>query len=200
MENRNILIGLGTGLVAGLIFGGGVGYYYGSNQGRPPAVAAAAAPAQPGMPPQGMAPQGPNPMELFNRITETKAALAMDASNVDAWVALGNDYFDTHQPQLAVDAYAQALKLSPKHPHAADILTDQGIMYRELKDYKKALANFQAAGKATPNHLPSLLNMGVVYAQDLHDKPAAKKAWSKIIEIAPDSPQAQQAKQFLAMP
>ena len=39
--------------------------------------------------------------------------------------------------------------------------------------------------------------MGVVYANDLHDQAAARKAWSRIIELAPDSPQATQAKAFM---
>jgi len=103
----------------------------------------------------------------------------------------------THQPQPAVDAYAKALALAPKHPHAADILTDQGVMYREMKAFDKAIANFKQAGKLDPNHLPSLLNIGVVYANDLHDQVAARKAWTRIIELAPGSPQAVQAKAYL---
>lgn len=190
MENRNILIGLGTGLVAGLLVGLGIGYQLGGGQGHGPTPAAAA------MPPQ-QDPALQNQVEAFSRIKAAQAALASDPNNVNLWVALGNDYFDTHQPQLAVDAYGKALALAPKHPKAADILTDQGVMYRELKAYDKALANFKQAGKIEPNHLPSLLNMGVVYSQDLHDKEAARKAWNKIIEVAPGSPQAEQVKMLL---
>ena len=197
MENRNILIGLGTGLVAGLIGGFGIGYSVASHEGHSPAQAAPAALAPQPMPPAAN-PMGQAQVEAFSRIETTKAALAANPKDVDAWVSLGNDCFDTHQPQAAVDAYAKALALAPQHPHAADILTDQGIMYRELKAYDKALANFKKANALKPQHLPSLLNIGIVYATDLKDPASAKKAWNKIIETAPASPQAEQARAFLA--
>ncbi|BDU72040.1 tetratricopeptide repeat protein [Mesoterricola silvestris] len=193
MENRNILIGLGTGLVAGFLLGYGAGVYFTTSGGHthPPQPPPAAAPA--GMPPMAM-----GQVDAFARIAATKAALEKNPKDFDALVLLGNDYFDTHQPQLSVDAYAKALALDPTNPKAADILTDQGVMYRELKAYDKALANFKAATKINPQHLPSMLNMGIVYATNLNDKPAARKVWSRIVEIAPESTQGQQAKQFLA--
>ncbi len=197
MENRNILIGLGTGLVAGLLGGFGLGYWIGSNQGHthPAAPAAAPAPGMPGGMPGGMPPgMGQGQVEAFGRINATKAALERDPKNFDAWVQLGNDYFDTHQPQASVDAYAKAIELNPKHPRIADVLTDQGVMLRELKAYDKALANFKKANAADPKHLPSLLNIGIVYANDLKDTAAARKAWTRLVELAPDSPQGQQAK------
>jgi len=195
VENRNILIGLGTGLVAGFLLGYGVAVYTttGPSHQPPPPAAMPAAGGQP-MAPQGM---GMGQVDAFTRITTTKAVLAANPADVEAWILLGNDYFDTHQPKLAIEAYEKALKLAPKHPHVADILTDQGIMYRELQDYDKALANFRKANEADPTHLQSLLNTGIVYASNLHDKAAARKAWNKIIEMAPESPQGLQAKQFL---
>ena len=198
MENRNILIGLGTGLVAGLVAGIGIGYYLGSNEGHPPAAPpAAVAPTA-----AGAAAEGPNPMlqnqaEALAQIPSLKAFLDKEPGNVEAWVTLGNAYFDSHQPQPAVDAYAKALALDPANPKDADILTDQGVMYRELKAYDKAIADFKQAGKLNPAHLQSLLNLGIVEAADKRDKAAARKAFQRILQLAPASPQAEQAKQFL---
>jgi len=204
VENRNILIGLGTGLVAGLLGGFGLGYWMGTNQGHSHPAAAPAAAQAPGMPPAGVPPAGVPPqgmgtvqVDAFARISATKAALERDPKNFEAWVQLGNDYFDTHQPQLSVDAYAKAIALRPDHPQIADVLTDQGVMYREMKDFKKALENFKKAGAADPKHLPSMLNLGIVYANDLNDKAQAKKVWTKLVEMAPDSPQGVQAKELL---
>ncbi|HLO69187.1 MAG TPA: tetratricopeptide repeat protein, partial [Holophaga sp.] len=123
MENRNILIGLGTGLVAGLLGGFGLGYWMGTNQGHSHPAAAPATAQAPGMPPAGVPPAGVPPqgmgtvqVDAFARISATKAALERDPKNFEAWVQLGNDYFDTHQPQLSVDAYAKAIALKPNHP------------------------------------------------------------------------------------
>ena len=114
--------------------------------------------------------------------------------NARLWVELGNDYFDTHQAQLSVDAYAKALQLEPNNP---DVLTDQGVMYRELKEYDRAVANFEKARRINPNHLQSLFNLGVVYAHDLHQTDKAVAAWTKVIEIDPSSAQAVQARAAL---
>ena len=186
--NRNLISGLAIGVFAGFLGG----YFVGSSRANDeaPAVAAAPAPAPaPAMPPR------PNPMELQQRIASNQQVVAADPRNEGAWIALGNDYFDTHQAQNAVDAYAKALALEPGNP---DVLTDQGIMYRELKVFDKAVAAFKQANKLNPKHLQSLYNLGVVESEDLKDLDAARKAWNRILELDPASPQAAQAKAGLA--
>jgi tetratricopeptide (TPR) repeat protein len=71
-------------------------------------------------------------------------------------------------------------------------------MFRQLGAFDKAVADFQRAGKVNPKHLQSFFNLGIVYSQDLKNPDAAAKAFNQVIEIAPDSPQAGQARQFLA--
>jgi cytochrome c-type biogenesis protein CcmH/NrfG len=160
-----------------------------------PVVAAPAVP--PGMP-QGVPGGLPPPMmaqpgnsDVAKRIDAEKQAVAQDPKNATLWVALGNDYFDTRQAQLAVDAYAKALELKPNDP---DVLTDQGVMYRELKNYDRAIANFEKANQINPHHLQSLYNAGVVYGFDLHDVQKATAAFNRVIAADPTSPQAIQAR------
>jgi tetratricopeptide (TPR) repeat protein len=196
VENRNILIGLGTGLVAGLVAGIGIGYYFGTNEGHAQPAAAPAAMAAPAAPMADPALQAQ--MTAVTQIPVIKAELDKDPRNAEGWVSLGNAYFDSRQPQLAVDAYAKALALDPKGAKNPDILTDQGVMYRDLKAFDKAIADFKRANQLNPTHLQSLLNLGIVEGTDLHDKVEARKAMHRIIEIAPASPQAEQARQFLA--
>ena len=71
-------------------------------------------------------------------------------------------------------------------------------MYRNLGQPEKALANFQKANKIQPKHLPSLINIGVVYANDLAKPAEAAKAWNKVVATDPTSEQATQARQMLA--
>ena len=201
--NRNIMFALVGGLAAGFlagyfVFGGG------SRDAALPAAATAApimpAPslggALPGVAPGSM-PTGPMlpSAEAQARIAQVQAALLADPKNHDAWVALGNEYFDSHQAQKAVEAYDKALALKPGDPN---VLTDQGVMYRQLGQFDKALATFQKANKLQPNHVQSLFNIGIVYANDL-DKPAeAAKALNRVLALAPTSDQAAQARQMLS--
>jgi cytochrome c-type biogenesis protein CcmH/NrfG len=117
-----------------------------------------------------------------------------DPGNAKGWVALGNAYFDSQQREKAVEAYGKALQLEPDNP---DVLTDQGVMYRELGAFDKAIANFEKASTIDPRHLPSLLDLGVLYAQDLKDQDKAIKAWNRVIRIAPTSPQAAKAHSYV---
>ncbi len=148
--------------------------------------------AAPGQIPPGM---GLPNAEMQARIIQLEGIVKAEPKNHDAWVGLGNDYFDSHQPQKAVEAYAKALALKPEDP---DILTDQGVMYRQLSQFDKAIANFQKAGKINPSHVPSVFNLGIVYAGDLHKPDEAAKAFNKVLVLAPNSQQAAQARQLLA--
>jgi cytochrome c-type biogenesis protein CcmH/NrfG len=198
--NRNILLAL----VGGLVVGGLIGYFIGANTGGPAssmvvAAPAAAVPVAPGaMPPPmpGAAAPGAAPTAAQQQnITALERTTLQDPKNRPAWVELGNAYFDSNQPQKAVTAYAKALALQGDDPN---VLTDQGVMYREVGQFDKAVANFQKAQKLDPKHLQSLFNLGIVYANDLHKLPEAQAAWNRIIALAPDSQQAGQARQALA--
>ena len=134
-----------------------------------------------GMPPGGMvgAPNVPGGgAGAEQRIAIARQLVAQNPKDVQAWISLGNDYFDTKQQQAAIDAYGKALELDPKNP---DVLTDQGVMYRDLGQYDKALANFQKANQIAPSHMQSLMNIGVVYAYDLKDTKRAEETWLKVI-------------------
>jgi tetratricopeptide (TPR) repeat protein len=117
-----------------------------------------------------------------------------DPVNAKAWIAIGNRYFDLHQRQKAIEAYNKALQLDPNNP---DILTDQGVMYREIGAFDHAIANFEKANTIDPRHLTSLLDLGVLYAQDLKDEDKAIKAWTRLIRIAPTSIQAARAQAYI---
>jgi len=151
-----------------------------------------------GMPPGGMvgAPNVPGGgAGADQRIAIAKQLVAQNPKDVQAWISLGNDYFDSRQFQPAVDAYANALALDPKNP---DVLTDQGVMYRELGQYDKALANFLKANEVAPTHMQSLFNAGVVYAYDKKDAKKAEETWLKVIANDKSGRFAAQAGQAIA--
>ena len=204
--NRNIMFALAGGLAVGFL----AGYFVFGGQSKDAVnpVVAAPANAAPVMPAPSLAggmpaaapgampmPAGPPSAEVQARIFQLEKTVQANPKNRAAWVDLGNQYFDSHQFQNAVEAYAQALALSPNDPN---VLTDQGVMYKNLGQFDKALANFQQANKLDPKHLQSLFNMGIVYANDLNKPDEAAKAWNKVLALAPASDQAAQARQMLS--
>ncbi|MDM8523791.1 tetratricopeptide repeat protein [Desulfococcaceae bacterium HSG8] len=102
--------------------------------------------------------------------------------NVNAWVQLGNAYFDADQYQKAIAAYEKSLTLDPGNPN---VWTDLGVMYRRNKQPRKAVEAFSKAMSADPKHEISRMNKGIVLLHDLNDEQGAIKAWEALLEINP---------------
>ena len=195
-----MIFALAGGLVAGFLAGYAVAGGFSSEVAPVPTTSAPVALAPSlggGMPAAGAMPSGPvlPSAEVQARISRAEAAVLADPKNHDAWISLGNDYFDIHQAQKSVDAYGKALAIQPNDPN---VLTDQGVMYRELRKFDQAVANFQKASKLDPTHVQSLFNLGVVYSSDLNKPDEAAKVWNRVITLAPNSEQAGQARQMLS--
>lgn len=135
-----------------------------------------------------------SPTDYARRIAEAEKIVEREPKNLNVWISLGNDYFDTEQPQKAVHAYGKALELDPSNPN---VLTDQGVMYRKLGQYDKALANFDQALKLEPKQLQALYNMGVVYAVDLKQRSKALPIWERYLAIDSSSATATQVKSMI---
>ena len=135
-----------------------------------------------------------SPADYTQRIIQAEKIVAQEPKNYQAWVQLGNDYFDTEQPQKAVNAYAKALEIDATGPNTPNVLTDQGVMYRKLGLFDKAIENFDRASKLDPKHTQSLFNLGVVYANDLKQPEKAIAAWERYLALDGMSPQGQQVK------
>lgn len=169
-----LIIGFLLGvLVGGKMMGGGTAPAPGSAQSGAPVV---------------------NQADMHARIAELEKVVAKDPKNVQAWVTLGNDYFDSNNPQKAVQAYAKALELNPNDPN---VLTDQGVMFRALGFFDKALANFEKANKISPQHLQSLYNAGIVYAVDMKQPAKARPIFERVAQQGASSELGNQAREML---
>lgn len=138
-----------------------------------------------------------SPTDYMQRIAQAEKVVAQDPKNINAWISLGNDYFDTEQSQKSINAYGKALEIEPNNPN---VLTDQGVMFRKVGWYDKALANFEKASKVDPKHLQSLYNSGIVYAVDLKQPEKAIPYWNKYLMLDSNSPTAMQIKSIMEQP
>jgi cytochrome c-type biogenesis protein CcmH/NrfG len=102
--------------------------------------------------------------------------------NLEAWIELGNSYFDTNQYEKSIGAYRKALEISPDN---ANVLTDMGVMYRRSGNPQEAISAFDKAIEVDPKHEVSRMNKGIVLLHDLKDTDGAIKAWEGLLEINP---------------
>ncbi len=178
MKKETLLIAVVT-LIAGCI----IGFIAGQKSSGPSAPVASGSPV------------GPAPtVNLQQKITELKNIVAADPANFQAWVALGNEYFDSNKFMDAIEAYDKALAIQPNSP---DVLTDQGVMFKRLGWFDRAIGNFNKANEIDPTHATSVYNLGVVYRYDLQDFPKAQEAWTRFLEINPTGPGSDRVRQDL---
>lgn len=135
------------------------------------------------------------PIQQTQALQEIKQIAEKEPGNFQAQVALGDAYFDAGQPQNAIKAYDAALRLQPNDPN---VLTDQGMMFRELGFYDRAVDNFKKANAADPKHLKSLFNQAVVYATNLKQPERARPLLEELLRKDQTSELAQQARMLLS--
>ena len=133
-------------------------------------------------------------IDYQKNINNLEAILAKEPSNRNAWVQLGHNYFDSNQPMKAIEIYEKALEMDGNDPN---VLTDQGVMYRRVGWFEKAIGNFEKANELNPRHVQSLFNLGIVYRDDLGDQQKAKEAWTRYLEIAPAGKDADQVRTMI---
>lgn len=134
------------------------------------------------------------PDEVKRSIEDATRLTEQEPGNVDAWRKLGNAYFDADQPSEAITAYDRALAIAPND---TNILNDQGAMYRQKRDFSRALANFEKARAVDPNNLESLYNIGYVLAFDLNQIDKAVAIWKSYLVLDQYSETARQVQSFI---
>lgn len=187
MKPESFVLG-GAGILLGLI----AGWLIGSQQAGPKTVPAPPAAAQ--APAAGSATTPAKPV-LDEAEAKRLADLAeKDPANATPRTQLGNLYFDAERYDDAVKWYEKAVALDPTNP---DLSTDLGVSYYYENQPDKALAQFQRSLQIDPKHTKTMLNQGIVLAFAKQDLSAANKAWQRVVELAPNSPEGQAAKRAL---
>jgi tetratricopeptide (TPR) repeat protein len=132
--------------------------------------------------------------EAQQRITGALRRTETEPAGHAAWVELGNAYYDADRPWQAIEAYNRALALKPDD---ADVLNDQGAMFRQTGDIPQALRNFEKALVIDPSNLESLYNTGYIYAFDVRNLDRAREIWQQYLKLDRSSDTARQVQSFI---
>lgn len=121
--------------------------------------------------------------------------LKQNPEDVDAMIALGNQYYDAGFYTDAITWYGKVIE---KQPNNTDVRTDLGTAYFYSGQNDKAKEQWGIVFQQDPNKLQAHMNLGVLYSsQTPPDNDAAAKEWRTVIQLAPGSPSAQQAQSLL---
>ena len=185
MRKDSVVFGL-----AGIFFGVLVGWIIGSQQAAGVVTQPTAATAPAAAAPAAQA----APAFDESRAAALRAAAERNPSDAETRVQLGNMYFDAERYPDAVRWYEDALRADPRNVNAS---TDLGIAYYYSNQPDRALTQFDTSLAIDPKHSKTLLNIGIVRAFGKQDLDGAEKAWQRVLDLAPNSPEATVAKKGL---
>jgi cytochrome c-type biogenesis protein CcmH/NrfG len=184
MNRDAVIFGIG-----GTCFGLLAGWIIGSQQASAkPVVMTAAAPQSAPAVPGGEAAPPPLDLQQVAALEQQAKARPTDAT---VRVALGNLYFDSGKYDQAVPWYEAAVKLNPKD---VDASTDLAVCYYYINDADKALKQIAQSLAIDPRHPKTLLNQGIIRAFGKQDLTGAMESWEKVVQYAPNTPEAARAK------
>jgi cytochrome c-type biogenesis protein CcmH/NrfG len=136
----------------------------------------------------------PISIELMEKIEDLKETVRKDPENLDAWMKLGNTYFEHNRSREAIEAYTQYLSLKPNDP---DVRTNMGITLRTLGDYDGAIGEFRKAVESNSKHINSRYYLGFTLLHDKQNPNEAIKAWEGYLKVESKGERANQVKALL---
>lgn len=148
-------------------------------------------------------------------VKNLEVALKANPKNLEAWIALGNAYFDWANLEMqlassskdrekaatkaaaywsqAVKAYQQALALDPTNP---SVRTDMAICYYQLGQVDEAVKELKEVLSKRSDFAPAYFHLGLVYKSQNKPK-EAQKAWEKFLKLEPSGQNADFVRQQL---
>ena len=177
--------------VACILFGVIVGYIIGVGQAQPGGTPAASAPAA-----QAAAPAAQATTVLTDtEIQAYRDILGRDPKNAKAATDLANKLYDAGRFAESIPYYQQAHALEPTN---VGVSTDLGTALYYAGRPDEALAQLEVSLKADPTHAQTLFNIGIVKRDGKKDAKGAVAAWQRLLEVAPDYPEAARVRSLIA--
>ncbi|MDQ3071006.1 MAG: tetratricopeptide repeat protein, partial [Acidobacteriota bacterium] len=140
--------------------------------------------------------QGGPPRALDQqRAADLSRQASAEPGNAAVRAQLGNMYFDIDRFEDAIKWYDESLRINPKDP---DVSTDLGIAFYYTNQADRALRQFAHSLSLNPSHTKTMLNQGIVLAFAKQDLGGAARAWERVVQLAPQSPEGQAARRALA--
>jgi len=173
--------------VAGVLLGVIVGYIIGTR--HPPDIAALA-------PASVVADAAPPPALVTESDLQVyRDMLVRDPKNAKAAEGLANKLYDARRYAEAIPYYRQALESEPRNVNTSTDLAT-AMYYAGQPD--EALAQLQKSLAIDTRHAQTLFNIGIVKRDGKDDPKGAVEAWQRLLDVAPDYPDAARIRTMIA--
>ena len=130
-----------------------------------------------------------------DRVVELISTAEADDQDVESRILLAGLYFDSNSFGQAIPWYEEVVALMPDDVRAS---TNLGISYYYVGSPERAMEQLERSLEIEPTHAQTLVSLGVVKAFGLEDLDGASAAWQRVLEVAPDGPEAAAAREALS--
>lgn len=130
-----------------------------------------------------------------DRVVELISTAEADDQDVESRILLAGLYFDSNSFGQAIPWYEEVVALMPDDVRAS---TNLGISYYYVGSPERAVEQLERSLEIEPTHAQTLVSLGVVKAFGLEDLDGASAAWQRVLEVAPDGPEAVAAREALS--
>jgi len=127
-------------------------------------------------------------------IDKLKERLNKNCSDIDAAIALANQYYDKGEAAQSIVYYRLALDINPALP---GVRTDLGTMYWRNNDIGLAEQAFREAIKSDPNFGHAYVNLGLLLHRAKGNVTEARAVWQDLLKINPAHDVATKARELL---
>lgn len=115
-------------------------------------------------------------------IADYSSAIALNASDAEAFYQRANARYDMGSREAAVEDYTQAIKVNPSHSKA---IYNRGLARFEMGDLRGAVEDFTTAVRLSPNDADAYYQRALAY-YDLSDYRTAIEDYTTAIRLAPN--------------
>jgi len=105
----------------------------------------------------------------------------------------GTELYENDEYEEAIREFGAAISLAPD---SAIYRTNLAVALSEKGEYERAVSEFKEALRLDPENVSAHLQLGYTY-QEMEKPMQAVEAWQKVVALAPDSPEAAEAREAL---
>lgn len=133
-------------------------------------------------------------MDNKDAVAQLKQRLNRDSKDIEAALALANQFYDKGDAAQAIIYYRHALDINPALPGA---LTDLGTMYWRNDDTGLAEQAFRKAIALDSGFGNAYINLGLLLQHAKGNVVEARAVWQQLLNVAPGHAAAGKARELL---
>ncbi len=135
--------------------------------------------------------------DLDQALRQFDTALARDQTRARSWNYVGGVHFAQGNYARALEEFRRALQLDPRDVRACN---NFGTALERLGDYAGARRAYEQAVLIDPSYALTQRNLGILESRPPGNPQAARRAWERYLQLAPDGPHAEEIRRELTPP